>query len=155
VNEKRFRRSSRDKVLGGVIGGLADYLGVDSNLLRVVIIILLTLTEFSSTLIVTYFLIWLFIPEDKERLPSNKRVVIKEKEVLRIFAWIMIIIGSAVLISILSDTTQYLSIFITPIIKTYLSLGINIREVLKAILALALIFIGYRILTKRDEKLHV
>lgn len=36
---KKFTRSTTDKYLAGVCGGLGDYLGVDSNLMRVAMVL--------------------------------------------------------------------------------------------------------------------
>jgi len=43
---KRLFRSQTDRKLGGVIGGLAEYFRIDSNLLRLIVIILMIVTGF-------------------------------------------------------------------------------------------------------------
>lgn len=57
---KRLYRSPTDTMLGGVCGGLGDYFDVDSNLVRLIFIVLSVLTGFG---ILVYFALWLIVPE--------------------------------------------------------------------------------------------
>ncbi len=58
---KRLYRSKKDKVLGGVCGGIADYLGVDPVIVRLVWI-LVTIASLGFGLI-AYVVAWLIVPE--------------------------------------------------------------------------------------------
>ncbi|NDV82917.1 PspC domain-containing protein [Bacteroides sp. 51] len=58
---KRLYRNPDDKILGGVIGGLAAYFGWDATLLRLVVLIILICGV--GTLIPVYIVLWLVIPE--------------------------------------------------------------------------------------------
>ena len=58
----RLYRSRSDRWIGGVIGGLGAYFGVDSVALRVVTI-LLTLVGLGS-LVVAYIVMWIVVPEE-------------------------------------------------------------------------------------------
>jgi len=60
---KRLYRSSRDYMLGGVCGGLAEYLGVDATLLRIVYV-LLSIVSAAFPGILIYLIAWLVIPRD-------------------------------------------------------------------------------------------
>ncbi|NBI28933.1 PspC domain-containing protein [Chengkuizengella marina] len=55
-------RSQTDKKLTGLCGGLAEYLNVDANLLRVILIITAVFT--GGTVILLYVLISLVIPKE-------------------------------------------------------------------------------------------
>ncbi len=57
---RRLTRSSTDRMLGGVCGGLANYLGVDSTLVRIGFV-LLTLSGLSP---LVYLILWVVIPSD-------------------------------------------------------------------------------------------
>ena len=57
---KKLYRSNRDKMLGGVAGGLADYFDVDPTIVRVVFVISLFL---GGTGILAYVLLWIIVPE--------------------------------------------------------------------------------------------
>ena len=62
MNEKKLRRTSNDKMIGGVCGGLAEYFGLDSTLVRVAYVLLSICTAFSGVLVYLIFL--LRMPED-------------------------------------------------------------------------------------------
>ena len=58
---KRLYRNPDDKILGGVIGGLAAYIGWDATPLRLIVLIILICGV--GTLIPVYIVLWLVIPE--------------------------------------------------------------------------------------------
>lgn len=63
-----MNRSSRDKWLGGVIGGIASSLGISSSLLRVIFIVLflgiggLSFGIGWGAVLTIYFLCWIVFP---------------------------------------------------------------------------------------------
>jgi phage shock protein PspC (stress-responsive transcriptional regulator) len=59
----QLRRSTDDKMLAGVAGGIARYLDVDATLVRVAIAALTLLTGAGAAL---YIAAWLLIPADGE-----------------------------------------------------------------------------------------
>lgn len=59
---KRLVRSQSDRWLGGVCGGIAQYAGVDANLVRLVVV-LGTIFGFGSFL-VAYVVAWILMPEE-------------------------------------------------------------------------------------------
>jgi phage shock protein PspC (stress-responsive transcriptional regulator) len=59
----RLRRSTDDKMLAGVAGGIARYLNVDAMLVRVGVVALILLTGAGAAL---YIAAWLLIPADGE-----------------------------------------------------------------------------------------
>ena len=63
----RLTRSSQDKWVAGVCGGIARYFGFDSDVLRLVYVILTVCTVFSGILV--YVILWLVMPTDNPRLP--------------------------------------------------------------------------------------
>ena len=57
---KRFYRSSTDKIIGGVCGGIAEYFNIDPLLVRLVFAILF----FGyGTGLLAYILIWILAPK--------------------------------------------------------------------------------------------
>lgn len=58
---KRFYRSRNDKQLGGVCGGLAEYLELDPSLVRIAAILLLFV---GGTGLLAYLVAWVVIPMD-------------------------------------------------------------------------------------------
>ena len=56
-----LRRSTSDRMIGGVSGGLAHVLRVDSNLLRMVWVLLFLLDGIGGML---YAILWRVLPDD-------------------------------------------------------------------------------------------
>ena len=56
---KRLYRSESDRVLGGVCGGLAEYLGIPAIILRIFFILWMILGEFA---LLAYVILWIVIP---------------------------------------------------------------------------------------------
>lgn len=61
VVERRLRRSRRHALLGGVIGGFAEYFDRDPTLLRVLYVLISILSAGFPGMLV-YVVLWLVIP---------------------------------------------------------------------------------------------
>ena len=61
MNSNVLRRSRTDRSIAGVCGGLADYFGIDSTILRIV---MLCLIIFGGMSLWVYIIMWLLIPEE-------------------------------------------------------------------------------------------
>ena len=61
TTERRLRRSPNQKILGGVIGGLAEYFERDAALLRVLYVFI---SIFSAAFpgIFVYLILWVIVP---------------------------------------------------------------------------------------------
>lgn len=57
--EKRFYLSQTDKKIGGVCGGIAEYFGIDSLLVRIAFIALVLGV---GTGVLAYILLWILAP---------------------------------------------------------------------------------------------
>ena len=57
--ERRLYRSQRDRMLGGVCGGLGEYLGLDPTIIRLIFVLLALLGGHG---ILLYLILWLVIP---------------------------------------------------------------------------------------------
>ncbi len=60
---KRLYRSEKEKILGGVCGGIAEYLRVDPVIIRL-LWVALTLLTFGVVGIVLYIIMWAFVPRN-------------------------------------------------------------------------------------------
>lgn len=60
MNQKRLYRSTTDRKLCGVCGGIAEYFGIDSTIVRLALV-LLTLLGFSG--IIVYIIAAIIMPE--------------------------------------------------------------------------------------------
>lgn len=61
-DDGRLRRSRSNRMIAGVIGGLARYFGIDPTMARVIYVILSVVSVAFPGLLV-YILLWLIIPE--------------------------------------------------------------------------------------------
>lgn len=58
-----FKRSRRDRMLGGVCGGLAEWLGWSSTRVRVLYVLISVLSAaFPGTLV--YIVLWIVVPSE-------------------------------------------------------------------------------------------
>jgi phage shock protein PspC (stress-responsive transcriptional regulator) len=58
----RLYRSRNDRLLGGVLGGLGAYLGIDPLVLRIAVALLTVLG--AGGLVLVYILMWVLVPEE-------------------------------------------------------------------------------------------
>ena len=64
MEPKKLRRSFKDKIIGGVAGGLGEYFATDPLIFRILFVVLL-FTGGGGFLI--YILMWIFIPLEQKR----------------------------------------------------------------------------------------
>jgi len=72
--KKRLYRSEKERMLGGVCGGIGEFLDTDPTLIRL-LWVLMTLLLFGIG-IIGYFIAWIIIPEK----PSKTKKVSKKKK---------------------------------------------------------------------------
>jgi len=65
---KKLYRSTTDKMLGGVAGGLADYFDIDSTLVRVLFIVVVFL---GGGGIIAYIILWIVVPQKPYEIPKS------------------------------------------------------------------------------------
>ena len=62
VPVKRLTRTTADKVIGGVCGGIAKFTNIDPTLLRIATLLLIF---FGGLSLWIYIILWIFLPKDK------------------------------------------------------------------------------------------
>lgn len=89
---KKLYRSKQDRYISGVAGGLGSYLGMDSNILRILFVIF---TFFGGIGLVLYLLALFIVPEN----PFEEEMVKKKTQKDRSFilALILILVGALLL----------------------------------------------------------
>jgi len=71
---KRLERKHEGRWLAGVCAGLADYLGVDANLIRVILAVLVLFGGFGA---LAYVLAWALVPEEGESASIAEKIINK------------------------------------------------------------------------------
>jgi phage shock protein C len=64
-DDGRLRRSKSNRMIAGVIGGLARYFGFDPTLARVLYVIL-SVVSVAFPGIIVYIILWIIMPEEGE-----------------------------------------------------------------------------------------
>ena len=77
TSRKKLFRDTDDRVLGGVCSGLAAYFNMDTNIMRIAVILLII---FTGIPLFAYFVIWIAIPEattpeDRSRMHGGNTTV--------------------------------------------------------------------------------
>ena len=62
MENKRLLRTRSDKWLGGVCGGISEYFGWDSAVVRLIYVFLTVFTAFCGVLV--YILLWIVMPSE-------------------------------------------------------------------------------------------
>ncbi|MBO5602245.1 MAG: PspC domain-containing protein [Prevotella sp.] len=63
MEPKRLYRSTKDRMIGGVCGGIGEYLEVDPTAIRVAYALLTLFTAFCG--VILYPILWIIIPEKR------------------------------------------------------------------------------------------
>jgi len=58
---KKLYRSNKDKMLGGVAGGLAEYFAIDPTLVRIIFVVSLFV---GGAGVLAYIILWIVVPEE-------------------------------------------------------------------------------------------
>ncbi len=61
MNSKRLYRSKTDRMIGGVCGGLGQYLAIDSTVVRLVFLLLFFV---GGSAIPIYLILWVITPQE-------------------------------------------------------------------------------------------
>lgn len=62
ADSRPLRRSRTNRWIAGVVGGLADYFGLDPTLLRVIYVVV-SIVSVAFPGILVYLLLWLLVPQ--------------------------------------------------------------------------------------------
>lgn len=66
--ESRLYRSRKERILGGVAGGLGEYIGLDPVIIRLLFILLVVATHWGALL---YLIMLIVLPEEPEAMPGS------------------------------------------------------------------------------------
>lgn len=75
--EGNLTRSETDKIIAGVCGGLAEYLNIDSVLVRLAFVVLLFASGIGFPI---YFILWIIMPQASTAGQPNSEIIQKNIE---------------------------------------------------------------------------
>ncbi|MEP7103590.1 MAG: PspC domain-containing protein [Candidatus Dojkabacteria bacterium] len=81
MESKRLFRSEKNRVIAGVCGGLADYLSIDVNIVRVVF--LAGLFFGVGTFFWIYLILWVVVPTESQVANENNDTIKKNIEEIK------------------------------------------------------------------------
>ncbi len=108
--DKQLYRSRRNRMIGGVAGGIAEYFGIDPVIARAVFIVLFFAW---GTSLLAYIVLWIIVPDERKVWEKNNPGVTEKEENREfdeavyaakksrrknILAYFLIIVGSAMLV---------------------------------------------------------
>jgi phage shock protein PspC (stress-responsive transcriptional regulator) len=95
---KRLFRSDVNKIIGGVAGGMAEYLNTDPTIVRLLWVLIALFT--GGAVIWVYLALWLFLPVgDNSRGKVSDSAIQLDERSMGVIAWILIAVGVLWLLS--------------------------------------------------------
>ena len=67
--KKKWYRSRKDKMIGGVAGGLAEYFDIDPTIVRILFVVSL----FTGAGVLAYIVLWIVVPEEPYGLDTAQQ----------------------------------------------------------------------------------
>jgi phage shock protein C len=95
---RRLTRSAKDKVFGGICGGLALYLDIDPVLVRV-LYVGLTLISGGAFGVILYLIAWIIIPLDSSAAGQTAAASVSRLSGRRMLGVLLIVVGAIVLMA--------------------------------------------------------
>ncbi|KKP65334.1 MAG: Phage shock protein C, PspC [candidate division WS6 bacterium GW2011_GWE1_34_7] len=78
--EKKLYRSETDKMIGGVCGGIAEYFGIDSTIVRLLFALIVIS---AGTGLVLYIILWIIVPTKSNVGLSSEEVMANNTKEVR------------------------------------------------------------------------
>ena len=105
---KRLTRSAKDKVFGGICGGLAAYLDIDPVLVRV-LYVGLTLISGGAFGIILYLMAWIIIPLDSGLSQEHRGAQGHRMSGRRMLGVLLVVVGAVILLASILPFSWYFS----------------------------------------------
>lgn len=105
-DERLLRRSTTDKVIGGVAGGLGRYLGLDPVLLRIAFVLL---AVFGGSGVLLYTIGWIAIPEEKPTDSVGGPPATSQGNAAVVFGIVLVALGAFLLVrELIPDVNRFI-----------------------------------------------
>ena len=74
---KKLYRSEKDKIIGGVCAGIAEYFSIDPVIIRIIFVIALITEGFG---LMVYIVLWIVLPSESSKKEKSKEIVEENTE---------------------------------------------------------------------------
>ena len=71
-NDKKLTRSTENRWLAGVCGGLGEYFNIDPTLIRIIVVLATLIFSLGIGGVILYAILWALMPEASSDVPSAK-----------------------------------------------------------------------------------
>ncbi len=76
----KLYRSEKDRMLGGVCGGLGEYFSIDSTIVRLIFALIVI---YGGSGLILYIILWIVVPSESQVGGSSDEVVKKNTQEIR------------------------------------------------------------------------
>ena len=73
---KKLYRSRKDRIIGGVCGGVAEYFNIDPVLVRIIAVLTILINGIG---VIAYIIAWIIIPQEPDQKPEKEKSGLREK----------------------------------------------------------------------------
>jgi len=77
---KKLYRSEKDRMIGGVCGGLAEYFNIDSSIFRLIFVFVLL---YGGSGLLVYLILWVVLPSSSSLDLSSEEVISKNTQEIK------------------------------------------------------------------------
>ena len=121
-----LRRSSEDRVIAGVAGGLARYFGVDPAVVRVVFVLFAVLPPAIGLLL--YLVAWVVIPRDDATVAAGTRVTPPTGAIATVVGLVLVALGAVLTVELVAPSWID-GRYIAPALIVLLGVGMLVRGI--------------------------
>lgn len=76
----KLYRSEKDRMIGGVCGGLGEYFNIDSTIVRLLFALIMI---YGGSGLILYIILWIVVPTKSETVKSSEEVIKKNTEEIK------------------------------------------------------------------------
>lgn len=76
----KLYRSERDRMIGGVCGGLGEYFNIDSTIVRLIFALIVI---YGGSGLILYIILWIVVPSESNVGSAPEKVIEKNKEEIK------------------------------------------------------------------------
>jgi len=123
---KRFTRSSREKIFAGLCGGAAEYLGVDSALVRILFVAVTLITGVGPGIIV-YLAAWIIVPQSNQPADVNRHQPAGSRRLVGMMLLAIALLGLGIA-ALIDQEESFTVTYIGPVLVLILALVLLMKR---------------------------